>query len=74
MSAETEEGSRSYVAIERISGRTEDGREGSVTVQHFEINLDKGGLALRAWSGVLPVEVAHGLAGVDLPRPGDSLL
>jgi len=34
MSAGTEEGSRSYVATERITGRTEDGREGSVTVQH----------------------------------------
>src|SRR5438067_1577873 len=29
MSAGTEEGSRSYVATERITGRTEDGREGS---------------------------------------------
>jgi Protein of unknown function (DUF3224) len=34
MSAGTDEGSRSYVATERISGRTDDGREGSVTVQH----------------------------------------
>ena len=34
MSAGTEEGSRSYVATDRITGRTEDGREGSVTVQH----------------------------------------
>jgi Protein of unknown function (DUF3224) len=34
MSAGTEEGSRSYVATERISGRTDDGREGAVTVQH----------------------------------------
>lgn len=33
MSAGTEEGSRSYVATERITGRTGDGREGSVTVQ-----------------------------------------
>jgi Protein of unknown function (DUF3224) len=32
MSAGAEEGSRSYVATERISGRTDDGREGSVTV------------------------------------------
>jgi hypothetical protein len=34
MSAGTQEGSRSYVATERITGRTEDGREGSGTVQH----------------------------------------
>jgi len=33
MSAGTEEGSRSYVATERITGRTDDGREGSVVVQ-----------------------------------------
>ena len=29
MSAGTEEGSRSYVATERITGRTDDGRQGS---------------------------------------------
>jgi len=34
MSAGTEEGSRSYVATERISGRTDEGREGTFTVQH----------------------------------------
>jgi hypothetical protein len=34
MSAGTEEGSRSYVATERISGRTDDGRQGEFTVQH----------------------------------------
>lgn len=33
MSAGTE-GTRSYVATERITGHTGDGREGSVTVQH----------------------------------------
>ena len=40
MSAGTEEGSRSYVATERITGRTEDGREGSVTVQHGGLEAD----------------------------------
>jgi uncharacterized protein DUF3224 len=40
MSAGTEEGSRSYVATERITGRTDDGREGSVTVQHGGLESD----------------------------------
>ncbi len=40
MSAGTEEGSRSYVATERISGRTDDGREGTVTVQHGGLESD----------------------------------
>jgi hypothetical protein len=42
MSAGTEEGSRSYVATERITGRTEDGRQGSVTVQHGGLESDPG--------------------------------
>ena len=40
MSAGTVEGSRSYVATERISGRTDDGREGSFTVQHGGLESD----------------------------------
>jgi hypothetical protein len=36
------EGSRSYVATERISGRTDDGREGAVTVQHGGLESDPG--------------------------------
>lgn len=40
MSAGTEEGSRSYVATERISGRTEDDREGTFTVQHGGLESD----------------------------------
>ncbi len=40
MSAGTEEGSRSYVATERISGRTDDGREGTFTVQHGGLESD----------------------------------
>jgi hypothetical protein len=42
MSSGTQEGSRSYVATERISGRTADGREGSVTVQHGGLESDPG--------------------------------
>ena len=34
MSAGSVEGSRAYVATERITGRTDDGREGQLTVQH----------------------------------------
>jgi hypothetical protein len=40
MSAGTEEGSRSYVATERITGRADDGREGAVTVQHGGLESD----------------------------------
>jgi len=40
MSAGTEEGSRSYTATERITGRTDDGREGAVTVQHGGLESD----------------------------------
>src|SRR3954451_852142 len=40
MSAGNEEGSRSYVATERITGRTDDGREGSITVQHGGLESD----------------------------------
>lgn len=40
MSAGSEEGSRSYVATERITGRTDDGREGSFTVQHGGLESD----------------------------------
>ena len=42
MSAGAEEGSRSYVATERITGHTEDGAEGSVTVQHGGLESDPG--------------------------------
>ena len=59
MSAGAEDGSRSYVATERITGRTEDGREGSVTVQH-------GGLesAPDTWFGhIVPGTGTGGFAG-----------
>lgn len=40
MSAGAEDGARSYVATERITGRTDDGREGSVVVQHGGLESD----------------------------------
>ena len=40
MSAGTQEGSRSYVATERIAGYADDGAEGSVTVQHGGLESD----------------------------------
>jgi len=42
MAAGTEEGSRSYVATERITGHTDGGSEGSVTVQHGGLESDPG--------------------------------
>src|SRR6476659_4717367 len=42
MAAGNEEGSRSYVATERITGHTEGGEEGSVTVQHGGLESDPG--------------------------------
>ena len=42
MAAGTAEGSRSYVATERITGHREDGAEGSVTVQHSGLESDPG--------------------------------
>ena len=42
MAAGEQEGSRSYVATERITGRTDDGREGAFTVQHGGLESDPG--------------------------------
>jgi hypothetical protein len=59
MSAGAQEGSRSYVATERISGRTADGREGSVTVQHGGLESDPG-----SWFGhIVPGTGTGGFAG-----------
>ena len=59
MSAGTEEGSRSYVATERITGRTEDGAEGSVTVQHGGLESDPA-----TWFGhIVPGTGTGGFAG-----------
>ena len=59
MAAGSEEGSRSYVATERISGRTEDGREGEMTVQHGGLESDPG-----TWFGhIVPGTGTGGFAG-----------
>ena len=59
MSAGTQEGSRSYVATERITGRTDDGREGSVTVQHGGLESDPA-----SWFGhIVPGTGTGGFAG-----------
>ena len=59
MAAGSEEGSRSYVATERISGRTDDGREGEVTVQHGGLESDPG-----TWFGhIVPGTGTGGFAG-----------
>src|SRR5258705_11635996 len=42
MAAGSQEGSRSYVATERITGRLDGGEEGSVTVQHGGLESDPG--------------------------------
>jgi hypothetical protein len=63
MSAGTEEGSRSYVATERITGRTGDGPEGSVTVQHGGLESDPG-----TWFGhIVPGTGTGGFAGWSGP-------
>jgi len=59
MSAGTQDGSRSYVATERITGRTEDGSEGSVTVQHGGLESDPA-----TWFGhIVPGTGTGGFAG-----------
>ena len=59
MAAGTEEGSRSYVATERITGHTDDGSEGSVTVQHGGLESDPG-----TWFGhIVPRTGTGGFGG-----------
>ncbi len=62
MSAGTEEGARSYVATERITGCTEDGgsgSEGSVTVQHGGLESDPS-----TWFGhIVPGTGTGGFSG-----------
>ncbi len=59
MAAGTEEGSRSYVATERIEGCTEDGREGAVTVQHGGLESDP-----NTWFGhIVPLTGTGGFSG-----------
>jgi Protein of unknown function (DUF3224) len=59
MSAGTEEGSRSYVATERITGRTDGRAEGSVTLQHGGLESDPD-----SWFGhIVPGTGTGGFAG-----------
>lgn len=59
MSAAAVEGSRSYLATERITGHTSDGREGSVTVQHGGLESDPG-----SWFGhIVPGTGTGGFEG-----------
>ena len=59
MAAGSEEGSRSYVATERITGHPEGGAEGSVTVQHGGLESDPG-----TWFGhIVPGTGTGGFAG-----------
>ena len=59
MAAGSEEGSRSYVATERITGRVEGGKEGSVTVQHGGLESDPA-----TWFGhIVPGTGTGGFAG-----------
>ncbi|MGH9103844.1 MAG: DUF3224 domain-containing protein [Acidimicrobiales bacterium] len=59
LAAGTQEGSRSYVATERISGQTEDGVEGAITVQHGGLESDPG-----TWFGhIVPHTGTGGFAG-----------
>ena len=60
MSAGTQEGSRSYVATERITGRADDGGgEGSMTVQHGGLESDPA-----TWFGhIVPGTGTGGFAG-----------
>ena len=59
MSAGSEAGRRSYVATELITGRTDDGREGSFVVQHGGLESD-----LSTWIGhVVPSTGTGDFAG-----------
>jgi hypothetical protein len=59
MAAGSEEGSRSYVATERITGRLDGGEEGSVTVQHGGLESDPA-----TWFGhIVPGTGTGGFAG-----------
>ncbi len=59
MAAGPQEGSRSYVATERITGRAPDGQEGAVTIQHGGLESDPD-----AWFGqVVPHSGTGGFEG-----------
>lgn len=59
LAAGTEEGSRSYVATERIEGHTADGRAGTVVLQHGGLESDPD-----TWFGhIVPTTGTGGFAG-----------
>ena len=59
MAAGSDEGSRSYVATERITGHLDGGEEGSVTVQHGGLESDPA-----TWFGhIVPGTGTGGFAG-----------
>jgi hypothetical protein len=59
MAAGSEEGSRSYVATERVEGRSDDGRRGAVTIQHGGLESDPG-----TWFGhIVPRTGTDGFSG-----------
>ena len=59
MTAGTEEGSRSYVATERIEGRTDTGAEGTLVIQHGGLESDPD-----TWFGhIVPSTGTGGFAG-----------
>ena len=59
MAAGSQEGSRSYVATERITGHPDGGEEGSVTVQHGGLESDPA-----TWFGhIVPGTGTGGFAG-----------
>jgi hypothetical protein len=63
MAAGSDEGSRSYVATERITGHPEGGGEGSVTVQHGGLESDPA-----TWFGhIVPGTGTGGFAGWSGP-------
>jgi hypothetical protein len=63
MAAGSQEGSRSYVATERITGHPEGGEEGSVTVQHGGLESDPA-----TWFGhIVPGTGTGGFAGWSGP-------
>jgi len=54
-----DEGSRSYIAVERITGHTDGGGEGSITVQHGGLESDPD-----TWFGhIVPGTGTGGFAG-----------
>jgi hypothetical protein len=65
MAAGSEEGSRSYVATERITGHPDGGAEGSVTVQHGGLESDPA-----TWFGHIVPGTGTGGSRGGRARPG----